>query len=101
MFADAGVAVNFRREKKKMIAIAVVIALGISYGIYGMDMFGSRKYRAFGIEAHQMTREQCYKLADLKQVELARKFSPSERLIGVLKQGIEKQGKFPAMKGGE
>lgn len=84
-----------------MIAIAVVIVLGVAYGIYGMDIFGGRKYRAFGVEAHQMTREQCYKFADLKQTELAQKFSPSERLIGVLKQGIEKQGKFPAMKGGE
>ena len=99
MFVDAGVAGIFRREKKKMIAIAVVIVLGVAYGIYGKEIFSDREYRAFGAEAHQMVREQCYKLADLKQVELAQKFSPSERLIVLLKQGLEKQAKFSPHEG--
>ena len=99
---NAGVATIIRREKRKkmsVIALALVIAAGLWYGVTGSrDM----KCRAFSVEDYQAMRERCYKLAELREKPNTRKASASELLIyGVLKQGMKNLEKYPVMKGGE
>ena len=98
---NAGVAAIFRREKRKMsvIALVLVIAAGVWYGVVGSK---GTKRRAFSVEDYQMMRERCYKLAELREKPNTRKASASELLIyGVLKQGVKSLEKYPVMKGGE
>ena len=71
-----------------MIAIAVVIVLGIVYGMYGGN--GSRQ-GTISVEAYQSVRRDGYKLADLREKDKVRKFPVSVTLIyGVLRQGTKR-----------
>ena len=71
-----------------MTAIALVIVLGIAWGMYG-GKFG--EHGTVSVEARQSVREDCYKLGELRRKDRQKKFSAAERLIyGVLRQGIKK-----------
>ena len=71
-----------------MIAIAVVIVLGIAYGVYGSNSGG---HGTISVEARQSVREDCYKLAALRGKSKGQRFPASVMLIyGVMRQGMMK-----------
>ena len=71
-----------------MIAIAVLIVLGIVYGMYGGN---SGRQGTISVEAYQSVRRDSYKLAELREKDKVRKFPASAMLIyGVMRQGTKR-----------
>ena len=74
-----------------MLMIAVIIVLGIAYGMSGKK---SSDYRAMRVEVGQREREMCSKIAELCMYGTERRLSAGEKLIyGVLKYGGDKADK--------
>ena len=71
-----------------MIMLAVVIVLGIAWGLYGGKVC---RNGGMSVEDLQLVREDCYKLAELRRKDKVRKFPASAMLIyGVMRQGVKK-----------
>ena len=85
--------VSPRREIETMIAIAVVIVLGIAYGVCGGNGGNGGEFGAISVEARQSVREGCYKLSALREKDKGQRFPASVMLIyGVMRQEMPKSG---------
>lgn len=74
-----------------MFVMALIVVLGIAYGVSGRNKEEANVIRT---EQRILERENCYKLADLRLREPAKKIPASEKLIfGVLWNGGNKERK--------
>ena len=72
-----------------MLMIAVIIALGIVYGMQGRSGKTYGGYTAVSAEERISERENCYKIPELRSIGGLPKFAVSDRFVqGVLRQGI-------------
>ena len=72
-----------------MLMIAVIIALGIAYGMSGKSRRIVGGYVAVSAEGRISEREKCYKIPELRSIGALPKFAVSDRFIqGVLRQGL-------------
>lgn len=72
-----------------MLMIAVIIALGIVYGMQGRSGKTYSGYIAVSAEKRISQRENCYKIPELRSIGVLPKFAVSDRFVqGVLRQGI-------------
>ncbi len=72
-----------------MLMIAVIIALGIVYGMSRNNRRTVGGYIAVSAEGRIMEREKCYKIPELRSIGALPKFAVSDRFIqGVLRQGL-------------
>ena len=72
-----------------MLMIAVIIALGIAYGMSGKSRRIVGGYVAVSAEGRISEREKCYKIPELRSIGTLPKFAVSDRFIqGVLRQGL-------------
>ena len=72
-----------------MLMIAVIIALGIAYGMNGKNRRTVGGFVAVSAEGRISEREKCYKIPELRSIGTLPKFAVSDRFIqGVLRQGL-------------
>ncbi len=72
-----------------MLMIAVIIALGIVYGMSRNNRRTVGGYLVVSAEGRIMEREKCYKIPELRSIGALPKFAVSDRFIqGVLRQGL-------------
>ena len=78
-----------RKAEKRMLMIAVIIALGIAYGMWGRSGKTHSGYLKLSVEGRISERENCYKPAEYRSIGILPKFPVSDRFIqGILRQGI-------------